>query len=144
MPHVWSNNFHFGAAKRKRTADNYRETFVVEIFNAIPSISYLDGVCEDIKNVYDDMKRSTEVDERKQRYMAMRQHYKRLVAEYMRRRWVSPKDVMAPTHQQKLSKVIWATYHVPVLFVGMLVNDDRGVYRERKGNGLGRVGSAQQ
>merc|ERR1712176_959749 len=60
----------------------------------------------------------------KERYIAMRGHYKTLVSEYMRRRWVSPRDVMAPTSEQKLSKVIWATYHVPVLFVGMLANDE--------------------
>lgn len=59
---------------------------------------------------------------RKERYLRMRPFYKQIAAHYFMQRFVDPKDIMDP--DQKMGKVIWAAYHVPILVLGMLVNDE--------------------
>jgi len=67
--------------------------------------------------------------DRKERYLMMREHYKEIVVEYFERRFIAPKDIMKPQTKQKGSKMIWSSYHVPVMVIGMMVNDE--VFIER-------------
>ena len=61
---------------------------------------------------------------RKERYLRLRPLYQRIAAQYLLRRFVDPQDILTENEQQKISKVIWATFHVPILVMGMLVNDE--------------------
>ena len=93
---------------------------MVHKFKRIPSIPVINDLCSKISGIW----RSSDIEDRKERYMAMRGHYKEIVIEYFKRRFISPKDIMAPYAEQDGSKMIWATYHVPVLVIGMMVNDE--------------------
>merc|ERR1712079_791681 len=67
--------------------------------------------------------------DRKERYLMMKEHYKEIVMEYFKRRFIAPKDIMADGQEQEGSKIIWSSYHVPVMIIGMMVNDE--VFIER-------------
>ena len=55
---------------------------------------------------------------RKERYLRLRPLYQRIAAQYLLRRFVDPQDILTEKEQQKISKVIWATFHVPILVNG--------------------------
>ena len=60
------------------------------------------------------------------RHLLMRTHYKRMVTEYFRRRFIEPKDIMVPRvpNVSIPAKIVWSTYHWPVLLAGMLASDE--------------------
>ena len=97
-----------------------REDNVLNKFKKIPSIPELNKLCTKLHKMW----LGADATERKARYMEMRVHYKEMVAEYFKRRFIEPKDIMAPYKEQDGSKVIWATYHMPVLIIGMMVYDE--------------------
>ena len=79
-------------------------------------------MCSDIVGV--DRNESAPSMSRKERYLRLRPLYQRIAAQYLLRRFVDPQDILTENEQQKISKVIWATFHVPILVMGMLVNDE--------------------
>ena len=54
----------------------------------------------------------------------MRDEYKTLIVEYLKRRYIEPRDIMDRNTKSGLSKVIWSTYIVPVLFAGLFAYDE--------------------
>lgn len=122
VAHVWSNYFHFLGQQSKRWADDpkVRERDIVALYEAVESISEINRLCTKISGIWKGMQAA----DRREKYIAMREHYKEIAVEYFKRRFVGPKDIMLGEHEQPGTKVIWATYHVPVLVIGMLANDE--------------------
>lgn len=99
----------------------------------------LNKMCSNISAISKEMA----IIDRKEKYMAMRGHYKEMVIEYFRRRFVV-KDYEMPNNTECTmggneddllcvsgTKMVWSPFHYPILLIGMLVNDevfiDRGV-----------------
>ena len=119
--HVWSNYFHFGGGKHKKwnkLGNNAREKYIINAFNNISSIDYLNNICININIKYIKIKQIAK--NGKERYLLMREYYKLLIIEYFKRRYIKPKDIMK---KSKIAKTIWSSYIVPILFIGIFVND---------------------
>ena len=101
--------------------DRFKSNAVVQDFNKM---------CSEMMGIW----RSSDIVDRKERYIKMRGHYKEMVIEYFRRRFVV-KDYEMPDNTMEGmvsgTKMIWSPFHYPVLLIGMLVNDevfiDRGM-----------------
>ena len=123
--HVWSNYFHFAGGTShiwdtdltnlKRAKD------VISKFRneKITSINIINGICNNITTKY----KQIHLEDKKERWLLMREDYKKLIIQYFKGRYNEPKDIF----NEKVSrfcKLIWATYYVPILFVGLFVNDE--------------------
>ena len=119
ITHIWSNYFHFGGAKTYKNDSKGREEGVIKLFNNVSSVHYLNGIMVEILIRYQALNHLN----KGERHKMMKVHYMRLIVEYLRRKYISPKDV-EPMNDQKGSKVVWATYYLPVLLIGMFANNE--------------------
>ena len=123
--HVWSNYFHFAGGRshkwRKDIHNTMREKDVISKFQneKIRSIDILNGICNNISAKYAQIKE----EDRKSRWLLMREDYKKLIIAYFRGRYIEPKDIHT-SKVTKYAKLIWSTYYVPILFIGLYVNDE--------------------
>eukprot|EP01084_Bolivina_argentea_P018092 33725_1 len=119
---VWSSYFHVGGAGSnnwKTLGDQAREKYLFHAFDNMYSIGHLNGICNGIYRRYTEINNT--VYGAKTKYLLMRNEYKLLIIEYFKCRYIDAKDRNLDIG---LTRLIWATYYVPILFIGLFVNDE--------------------
>ena len=124
---LWSMYFHFGGGvlnKWEELGNDAREKDVIIQIENVTSIIYLNKVCNNIHLKYKQIIKNNIINNKKERYLLMRDYFKTLIIEYFKSRYIKPKDIDLKWPGHRFTKVIWATYYIPILFIGLFVNDE--------------------
>lgn len=129
--HIWSNVFAFTAKGRSKSnikkGLNYIEHWIIDQIKESFSFNKLSKICKDINIKWNQLKNE---DKELRHSILIKNEYKQYVVEYLKLKFVSPRDINRGTRQQMF---IWAPVLLPNFLIGLLSYEyELGIYNHFK------------
>lgn len=125
---VWSNVFAFKSQKSPHSKEEVDvvEKWIIEQFDQTASFQTLSGLCSAVHSEWTTLSTTTSTTTDQRHHMMMQRAYRHFVAEYLRLKFVAPRDVNERPRQHIFK---WAPLLTPNLLIGLFAFEhELGIY----------------
>ena len=127
LNHIWSNAFAFSSRDGHEISKT--EYWIIDHFNKTYSFNKLTKMCYDINIKWHRLNES-KISKNVRHAILMKTDYKLFVIEYLKLKFVSPRDINRETRQAMFE---WAPFLLPNILIGLLsYEQELGIYEQFK------------